>query len=124
MEKEKQDENALSRQKEEQLIEKTKKISVREGSAYSMMEGFGARYTTPFALAIGANNTQIGLLSSIPSLLGSFSQLYTLHEMDKWSRKRIVFIGVFLQALMWLALIGVGALYFVLDIKTHYRLIH
>ncbi|MEK6945171.1 MAG: MFS transporter [Nanoarchaeota archaeon] len=118
MKKGKQEDTTISKKEEERLIEKTKKISVREGSAYSMMEGFGSRYTTPFALAIGANNTQIGLLSSIPSLLGSFSQLYTLHEMDKWSRKKIVIIGVFLQALMWLALIGVGALYFVLDLRN------
>jgi MFS family permease len=108
----------LNVETEEQLIEKSKKISVREGSAYSMMEGFGSRYITPFALAIGANNAIIGFLNSVPSLLGNLSELYTIKAMDKWSRKKIVLTGVLLQALMWLLLIGVGALYFILDIKN------
>jgi MFS family permease len=102
---------------EEELIEKSKKISVKEGCGWGVMEGFGSKYITPFAVAIKANNTQIGLLSSLPSLLGSFSELYTLKAMDKYSRKKIVFIGVLLQAIMWLILIGVGILYFVLNLN-------
>jgi len=103
--------------KEEQLIEKTKKISVKEAASWSVMDGFGLRYITPYALAIGASNTQIGLLSSIPSLLGNLSQLSTLKAMKKWSRKKIVFLGVLLQAIMWLVLIGVGTLYFTFNLR-------
>lgn len=103
---------------EDNLINKAKKISVNEAKAYAVMDGFGLNYVTPYALAVGANNKIIGLLSSIPSLLGNLSQLYTLHAMKKWSRKKITFIGVFLQAIMWLMLIAIGTIFFVFNIKT------
>lgn len=103
---------------EQAKIEKTKNISIKEASAYSLMDGFGFKYVTPFALAIGANNMQISLLSSIPSFFGNLSQFFTLKVMYKWNRKRITFLGVFLQAIMWLILIGIGALYFIFNIKT------
>jgi len=77
------------------------------------MDGFGLRYITPYALALGSNNFHIGLLNSIPSLLGNLSQLLTLKFMDKWSRKKITFIGVLLQSIMWLFLIALGSIYFI-----------
>ena len=98
-------------------IEESKKISVREASAYSLMDGFGLRYVSPYALAVGANNAQIGLLSSLPSLIGNLSQLFSLRAMKIWPRKKIVFLGVFLQAIMWLVLIAAGSLYFIFDLK-------
>lgn len=103
--------------KEEKLKEQARNTAVKEGSAYSFMEGFGLRYITPYALSLGANNFHIGLLSSLPSLLGNLSQLYTLKAMNKYSRKKLVFLGVILQALMWLFLISAGALYFILGIN-------
>ena len=110
----------LIKDPEEALKEKTKKISTLEGCAYSASDGFGVRYVTPFALAIGATNTHIGFLSSVPSLLGSFSQLYAIKLMNKFSRKTIAFFGALFQAWMWLILIGVGALFFVYKIYTPY----
>ncbi|MEI7718707.1 MAG: MFS transporter [archaeon] len=100
------------------LIEKTKKLSVKEGSAYSVMDGFGFRYVTPFALSVGANNTQIGLLSSLPGLFGTLSQLLTFKFMKRFTRKKIIFWGVFLQSLMWLVLIAAGIPFFLYGIKT------
>ncbi len=108
----------IEREKENKLKEEACKISIKEGSAYSISEGFGLRYITPYALALGAKNTHIGLLNSIPSLIGSFSSLSGVHLMKEVSRKKIVTMGVFIQALMWLALIGIGVLYFVLRIDS------
>ena len=102
---------------EKKKIEETKKISIKEANAYSLMDGFGLRYITPYAIAAGANNAQIGLLSSLPSLLGNLSQLLTIKAMNKYSRKKIVFWGVFLQAVMWLVLLCAGSLYFVFKIN-------
>jgi MFS family permease len=102
---------------EDNLIEEAKKTSVKEATAYSFMDGFGLRYISPFALAVGANNTQIGLLSSLPSLLGNLSQLFTLKAMKHWTRKKIVYLGVFIQSLLWLALIGAGSIYFIFGNK-------
>lgn len=103
-------------------VEKTKRLSVKEGCAYSIMDGFGLNYITPFAVEIGKTNpftnTFISLLSSIPSLLGNFSQLITVKAMNYWSRQKIVFWGVLFQAIMWLSLITIAALYFVFNINS------
>ncbi len=97
---------------EEQLKEKTKKICVKEGVAATLMTGAGSNYITPYALAIGASSTQIGLLTSIPSLLGNLSQLLTPKFIEKFSRKTIIIVSVFLQALMWIPMILAGYLFF------------
>ena len=102
----------VSVSKEELKKERTKKLSIKEGSAYSLMDGFGLRYITPYALALGANNSQISLLTSIPTLLGSVSQLFTSRVMEKYSRKRLLIFSVFLQALMWLPMIAIGFFFF------------
>ena len=102
--------------KEEKLKQEACKISIKEGSFYSIMEGFGLRYITPYALALGANNTNIGILNSFPALIGSFSELFTVKLMRKFSRKTIVFWGVLLQAVMWLLILGIGSLFFVFKI--------
>jgi hypothetical protein len=104
----------------EKLIEISKKISVKEAGAYSFMDGFGLRNIMPFALAIGANNLQIGLLNSLPGLLGNLSQLLTIKAMRIWSRKKITVVGVTIQAFLWLSLIAVGALYYIGGIKSHW----
>lgn len=103
--------------KEEKLIEHAKKVSLQEVSAYSLMDGFGLRYITPFANAIGVSNTYIGLLTSFPSLLGNLSQLVSTKAMEFYSRKKIVFWSVLFQSLMWLVLVFLGAFYFIYDLS-------
>jgi MFS family permease len=97
---------------EDELKEKTKRISIKEGIAANFMDGAGSRYITPYALAIGASNTQIGLLTSIPSLLGNLSQLFISGIIEKTSRKKIIVICVLLQALMWIPMLVAGYLFF------------
>ncbi len=106
------EENSHTKNKEEHLNEQTRKISTTEGAFTSVMDGAGSRYITPFALALGANNAHIGFLTSIPSLIGSFSQMFTSKAIERFPRKKIVVIGVFLQALMWLPIIGICYLFF------------
>lgn len=109
----------LNNSKEEELLkEKSKILSIKEGSGFSVMSGFGVRYITPYALALGANNTIIGLLNSLPSLLGTFSQIQSSKLIEKIPRKKIVVTSVLLQAIMWLPLIGVGILYFFFGLSS------
>lgn len=110
----------VSAKEEQVLIEKTKKLSVKEACGYSFMDGFGLRYVTPYALAVGANNSQIGLLSSVPGLLGNLFQLVTLKLMRYFSRKKIIFASVLAQAIMWLVLILAGIPFFMYGIKTSF----
>ena len=99
------------------LKEKTRKLSIKEGVFAGIMDGAGVRYITPYALAVGANNAQIGFLTSISTLLGTFSQLFTHKAIEKFSRRKVMIVGVLLQALMWIPLIFVGYLFFYKDIS-------
>jgi MFS family permease len=104
---------------EEKLkIEKAKKISIYEGSSCGIMDGFGTRYITPYALVLKAPNYAIGILSSLPALLGNLGQLLTLRLMGKHSRKKVVFTVVLLQTLLWLPIIAIGLSYYYLNISS------
>ena len=98
--------------------EKARKISVKEGAVTSAMDGFGLRYITPYALALGATNAHIAFLASLPGLLGNISQLFTLKLLKKYSRKRIVITSVLFQSLMWLPIMIIGILYFFFDLSS------
>jgi len=110
----------------EELKAKSRKISTKEACAYSFMDGFGLRYITPLAVEIGKNsknlNNYVGLLTALPSLLGSLSQLLTIKAMNHYSRKKIVFWAVFLQALMWLPLVGLSFFYYFKSLSTELAL--
>ena len=71
---------------EDLLVRKAKKTSIREGSAYTISEGFGIRNITPYALALGASNTHIGFLTSLPTMIGNFSKLLTPWFMERFGR--------------------------------------
>ncbi len=103
----------MTPKEEEKLKKKARTISVMEGSGYSVMEGFGMRYITPYALALGSSKIHIGILGSLPSLAGSLSQLYTLRLMERMPRRKIAIYGSGLQALMWLLLLATGIFYYV-----------
>ncbi len=82
------------------------KLSIKEGSAYSVMDGLGNAYISPYAIAMNASNTHIGLLSAIPNLVAPIAQLGTIRVMEKIeSRKKIIMIAAFLQAIMWLPIL-------------------
>ncbi|MEM4711032.1 MAG: MFS transporter [Candidatus Woesearchaeota archaeon] len=86
-------------------IEKTKKCSIKDGAAWSVMYGFGEQYIVPFALKLGATASQIGILSSVPAFIGSLFQVAGAKLTDKYSsRKKIVTIFVFFQALLMIPL--------------------
>lgn len=100
------------------LKKKSRLTSIKEGSAYALSDGAGMRYITPYALSLGANNAHIGILSSLPTLVGQVSQLFTLKYIETQPRKKIVFIGALLQAAMWLFVLLAGALFYFGYFKT------
>jgi len=102
-----------SQQGEEAKTEDAKKratmrYSVIEGSAWSVMSGFGDSFLIPFALALGANDAHIGFLKSLPQLANSLTQEVGAWLTDK-VRNRLGMIMVFaaLEALTWLALLSI-----------------
>jgi MFS family permease len=108
----------ISKKEEVKLNRKARKASVKEGSFFSIMDGFGLRYITPFALALGATTRHIGILSSLPGLLGSLSMLKTNSLMMRYSRKKILTVAVFIQSLLWLPLILISAMYFIFGLNS------
>ena len=95
---------------EDENKKKSLDLSVKEGSASAFMSGAGESYIIPYALSLNANNIQIGFLSSFVSLFGAFSQIIGSKFLYYFDRKKIVLFSVFIQATMWIAIIGLGLL--------------
>jgi len=93
-------------------IDKSLELSVHEGSLDSVSSGFGLSYFSPFALAMNATSTQIGILYAITSLLPSIVQLWTAKLLEKFSRKKLVLGGVLGKILLWIPIILTGLLFY------------
>jgi len=76
---------------------------MKDATAYAVMMGIGETYLSAFALFLRASTPQIGLLSSLPPLLGSLAQILSaaLGRMCG-RRKPIMLAGAALQAMAWL----------------------
>ena len=84
---------------------KSLEYSIKDGTAFSVMTGFGEQYFSPFAIELGAGNTEIGLLASVPQFAASIFQLWTSKTTAFFkSRKKTILIFVMLQALTWIPL--------------------
>lgn len=93
----------LNKQQEKSAVEKSLDLSIKDGVAFAATTGFGDNYINPFAVALGASNFQIGLLSSIPQLLPALMQLKVADMTERLgSRKKIIVRSVFLHAFMLL----------------------
>ncbi len=82
------------------------KNSIRDGTASGAATGITGTYLIPFALALGANAAQIGLLTALPqlasTLLQPFAGSITEHA---GSRKKICKAVLFLARIAWVPII-------------------
>ena len=102
-------------------IKKSLFYSIVDGSFWSVMFGFGERYLSAFAVFLRATNVQIGLLTSVPLLLSSMSQFFSLKLMDLFkTRKRLVITSVIIQALTWLPILLV---FFLGEFKIYFLIL-
>jgi MFS family permease len=87
-------------------VKNSLKYSILDGSAFSAMLGFTQSYITPFALALKASTSEIGLLASIPNLTMALSQL-SAPDLSARAGTRLKFIlpVVFLHALMFIPIL-------------------
>lgn len=92
-----------NKQQEKIAVRKSLTFSLKDGVAFAATTGFGDNYINPFAVALGATNLQIGLLSSFAHLAPSLVQLKAA-DLTEWlgSRKKIIVLSVFFQAFMLL----------------------
>jgi len=88
------------------VVENSLRHSLRDAGAFAVMIGIGETYLSAFALFLQASTPQIGLLASLPPLLGSFIQ-----PVSAWigrltgQRKVIVLVGASVQAMAWLPIV-------------------
>ncbi len=86
-------------------IKKTLNFSIIDGSFHSVMVGMGENYVNPFAIALNATNTQIGLLGSLPKLVSSFCQLWSADIAHRISSKKgFIVKNATARAFTWLPL--------------------
>lgn len=93
-------------------IEKSLKLSVKEGSLASVSGGFGLSYFAPFALAMNATSSQVGILHAIISVVPSVVQLYAANLLKKFSRKKVLLTSIALKLLLWIPIILTGLLFY------------
>jgi len=91
----------LTEKKEKNLL-----VSIWEGIFAAITTGCGETYMSPFAIALGAGNIQVGLLTSLPVFISSLLQLKTpdvAHALG--SRKKFINTFISFQILMWVPLL-------------------
>jgi MFS family permease len=87
-------------------IKRSLRMSVLDGSAYAVVLGLTQNFVTPFALALKATTTEIGLLSSFPNFIVGFSQLAAPRLSQRaGSRKGLILPMVFLHAVMFIPIL-------------------
>lgn len=74
----------------------------RDGVAYAVMVGLGETYFAAFALWLGASPTQVGLLTTLPILVGSALQLGTPFAASHVGNRRWVIVSATAQALTFI----------------------
>ncbi len=103
------------------LVKKSLKYSIIDGSFAASMIGFGESFIPAYAVFLMASNIELGLLTSVPLLLGSLVQLFS-HSLLRAlrSRKKVVSTMALLQGLMYLP---IGAVFFLGEQKVRYLII-
>jgi len=104
----------------DERIKNSLTYSVLDGTFCASMIGFGESFLSAFAVFLKATNVQLGLLSSLPQMIGSFSQLFSNRLIKLFdSRKKLVCAFALLQGLMYIPI----ALVFFLGTLKVYHLI-
>jgi MFS family permease len=81
-------------------VERTKRQSIWEGCFSGTMTALGDQLFSAFGVFLNASPFQLGLLGSLPQLLGSLGQLWLTRLLKVFkTRKRLVATAVLLQAL-------------------------
>lgn len=113
-----------------QEVNRSLRHSVRDGVAYSVMAGAGETYFSAFALFLKASTAQVGLLATLPPMIGSLAQLLSawLGQIVR-QRRAIILTGTSLQAFSWLPLLllpllfpDYGATLLIICITLYYAL--
>ena len=92
----------------EHKIKQSLRYSLLDGIFASIMLGCSETFIVPYALAMKAGPTLIGLLVALPQLAGALLQASSA-ALSEWigSRKALVAGTVFIHALIWIPIIAI-----------------
>ncbi len=77
-----------------------------------MMRGAGESYLPAYALFLKATAGEVGLLATLPALLGSFAQLLAAWLAERLGQRRsLIIAGLTAQSLLWLPVIALPILF-------------
>ncbi len=91
---------------DDQKVKKSLVYSIIDGVFYSIKVGIGSSSFAAYAVFLKAQDWELGLLGTLPQVLGSLVQLFSQHLMIAMhSRQIAVCLGAFWQALMYIPII-------------------
>lgn len=86
--------------------ERNRRYGIREGAFQAVAQGGGENYLSAFALFLHATPVQIGILSSLPQLIGTWAQLVSVKALNRVShRKPLILLGTAGQAALWIPIL-------------------
>src|SRR2546426_1731800 len=89
------------------ICERSRPNGIREGAFQAIMVGGGETYLSAFALLLHASAFQIGLLSALPQIVGTWVQLLSVKVLNRFhQRKALILVGAAGQAVVWLPLLA------------------
>jgi MFS family permease len=92
-------------------IKNSLNCSIKSTSAFSAMEGLGS-FIGAFAVALNASSTMLGLISSLPEVIGSFFQLASIKVAETFKNRKVIMAFVaFIQAILWIPLLLIPVLF-------------
>ena len=92
--------------------ERSRRYGIREGAFQALMQGGGENYLSAFALLFHATALQIGLLSALPQVIGTWAQLLSVKILNRFQhRKTVMLAGAAGQAALWLPLLVLPLLF-------------
>ncbi len=97
---------------EKKQLDYNLKSILSESRASSISQNIAEKFLVPFALIMQASSFSIGVLSTLPQLLGAATQLYSvkiLHRLS--SRKKFIVRMMAVQSLTWLPLFFIPLLF-------------
>ncbi len=97
---------------QKQTLQRNLTAVLAETRAASVAQNIAEKFLVPFAIVLGARSLSIGILSTLPQLLGAIAQLFSVKILSRLgTRKKAISLFLFLQALTWLPLFLVPFLF-------------
>src|SRR6266705_138038 len=92
--------------------DRSRRYGIRDGAFQAVMQGSGENYLSAFALLLHASPLQIGTLSALPQLVGTFAQLLSVKILHRFRhRKSLIVAGAIGQTILWAPLLALPLLF-------------